>query len=62
MDDLTVLDGDCEEIIKQGRFSKCKPQNNHSFIPRALLAKLLLIQERQFVFQLQYVYNISLQQ
>ena len=32
MDDLTVLDGVCDEIIKQGKFSKCKPQINNSFI------------------------------
>ena len=33
MDDLTVLDGGCEEIIKQGKLSKGKPQINNSFIP-----------------------------
>ena len=47
MDDLTVLDGDCEKIIKQGKFLKCKPQINHSFIP--ILAKSLSIEERPFV-------------
>ena len=27
MDDLTVMDGACDEIIKQGKLSKRKPQN-----------------------------------
>ena len=30
MDDLTVMDGVCEEIIKQGKLSKRKPQVNFS--------------------------------
>ena len=33
VDDLTVLDGVCEEILKQGMLSKRKPQINYSFIP-----------------------------
>ena len=33
MDDLTVLDGDCEEIVTQSKLSKYKLQCNHSFIP-----------------------------
>ena len=30
VDDLTVMDGVCEEIIKQGKLSKRKPQVNFS--------------------------------
>ena len=33
MDDLTVMDGVCEEIIKQGKLSKRKPQDNFSVSP-----------------------------
>ena len=33
MDDLTVLDGVCDEIIKQGKLLKRKPQIDNSFIP-----------------------------
>ena len=46
MDDLAVLDGDCEEIIKQGKLPKCRTQINNSFIPIVLL----WIRERPFVF------------
>ena len=32
MDDVTVMDGVCEQIIKQGKLSKRKPQMNSSSI------------------------------
>ena len=33
MDDLTVMDGVCEEIIKQGKFTKRRNVNEKQIIP-----------------------------
>jgi len=33
VDDLTVMDGVCDEIIKQGKLLKRKPQIDNSLIP-----------------------------